>query len=117
MAMMILVTRNACGRTRGFLASCLCEIAPGVYAGALTKRVREQVWHVVERWHPLGADRSAVMVWLDKSAAGGQAIRVLGESRHDFVEWQGAAFVRRDLTAKEKTCIEKLKTTTCLSRH
>lgn len=102
MTMTVLVTRNANARTRGFLASCMCEIAPGVYTGELSKRVRERVWAVIERWHPLGADRSAVMVWPDKEAVGGQAIVTLGQARYDVVEWEGTTLVRRDLTKAER---------------
>ena len=109
MTMTVLVTRSASPRTRGFLASCMCEIAPGVYTGELSKRAREQVWNVIERWHPLGADRSAVMVWPDKASPGGQAIQMLGDTRYDPVEWQGTVLVRRDLTKEERSSLKTVE--------
>ncbi len=79
----------------------MCEVAPGMYSAQLTKSVRERIWQVVERWHPLGADRSAVMVWPDNNEPGGQGILTIGTTRYEVVPWQGAAFVRRDLTDAE----------------
>ena len=51
MPMTVVVTNNVPNRFRGFLASCMCEIAPGGYtAPRLTKAVRERVWAVLESW-------------------------------------------------------------------
>ena len=42
--MTVVVTRNVPGRYRGFLASCMLEVAPGVYTNpGMTRAVRERV--------------------------------------------------------------------------
>ena len=44
MSMTVVVTRNVAPRFRGFLASVMLEIAPGVYtAPEMSKGVRERV--------------------------------------------------------------------------
>jgi len=64
MAMTVLVTRNAADRVRGFLASCMCEVAPGVYvSGTMNKAVRTRVWTVMQRWFVLGRPQSASGAW------------------------------------------------------
>lgn len=43
--MTVVVTRNVEERYRGFLASCMLEIAAGVYTGPrMTTGVRDRVW-------------------------------------------------------------------------
>lgn len=90
MAMTILVTRNAPERVRGFLTSCMCEIAPGVYtAPRMNPRVRERVWEVVKAWLQGVPDGSAVMSWPDGAEIGGQAILTFGTPRIELREHCG----------------------------
>ena len=71
MAMTVIVTRNAPDRMRGFLASCSCEISPGVYtAPRMCKAVRERVWSVIEHWYGLVDDCSVTMTWIDRESPG-----------------------------------------------
>jgi len=65
MAMTIAVTRNTPGRFRGFLASCMLEIAPGVYvAPRMPRDVRERVWQVLLSWAELiPPDGGVVLLW------------------------------------------------------
>ena len=47
--MMIIITNNVQRRVRGLLASCMLEIAPGVYTSPkINPRVREQIWDVLQ---------------------------------------------------------------------
>lgn len=47
--MTLAVTRDVAARFRGFLASCMLEIAPGVYTSPkMNRAVRERVWSVVQ---------------------------------------------------------------------
>src|SRR5271166_2557028 len=56
MTMTVVVTRNVAPRFRGFLASVMLEIAPGVYtAPRMTKAVRERVWAALGEWFDAGA--------------------------------------------------------------
>ena len=99
MAMTILVTRNASGRIRGFLASCACELAPGVYTvPRMSDAVRERVWNVLVEWTAHEADCSVVMTWPDRSQPSGQSLRILGAPACDLVEVDGMFFGRRPLS-------------------
>ena len=50
--MTVVVTINVEGRYRGFLASVMLEIAPGVYTSSqMTSGIRERVWAVLTRWY------------------------------------------------------------------
>ena len=51
MPMAMIVTRNVEARYRGFLASVMLEVAPGVYiAPDLSAAVRKRVWDVLSDW-------------------------------------------------------------------
>jgi CRISPR-associated protein Cas2 len=102
MAMTVVVTRNVADRFRGFLASCMCELAPGVYLGPrMNQATRDRVWRVLRSWFPRGSDCSIVMVWPDRTAVGGQSIRVLGVPRTDVADVDGIFLTRRELTSKQ----------------
>jgi len=113
MAMTLVVTSNVAPRFRGFLASVMLEIAPGVYTGPrMTKAVRERVWTTLEDWFDAlhgaggrtGKQVSIVMTWRDKTAAGGQSVSVLGLPRRELVEIDGLLLVRRENKSKTTTC-------------
>lgn len=54
--MTVVVTRNVAPLYRGFLASVMLEIAPGVYTSpAISKGVRERVWNVLSVWFDANA--------------------------------------------------------------
>lgn len=114
MSMTVVVTRNVRGRFRGFLASVMCEVAPGVYtAPRMNAAVRERVWSVLESWWALGEDALVVMTWPDRDLPGGQNVRVLGETpsddrkgktvRRSLVELDGVFLSRTPLTPAELT--------------
>lgn len=80
MPMTVVVTRDMEARFRGFLASCMLEIAPGVYtAPRLNPSVRERVWAVLEDWFiDAACTGSIVMTWFDPTLRGGQGVLSLG---------------------------------------
>ena len=93
--MTVVVTINVDGRYRGFLASVMLEIAPGVYTSPqMTSGIRERVWEVLARWHDHLGQGSIVMTWRDPSAIGEQRIRTLGEPPKEIVEADGVHLVR-----------------------
>src|SRR5262245_25011878 len=97
--MTVVVTRNVALRIRGFLASCMCEVAPGTYtAPRMSPAVRDRVWDVMERWFHADEDASILMTWPDSKLVSGQALRVLGVPRTDLVEVDGIILARRHLT-------------------
>ncbi len=94
--MTVVVTTNALARTRGFLASCMLELAPGVYtAPRMSRAVRERVWAVLEDWHNAEPAGSVVMTFADKSLPGGQAVQTLGLPPMTLVDHDGLILVRR----------------------
>lgn len=106
MAMTVLVTQRAPDRVRGFLASCMCEVAPGVYVSStMNKAVRTRVWTVLQRWFVLGSDASVLMVWVDRGAAAGLGLAALGTPRYDAHEFQALTLVRRDSTRAERSSL------------
>ena len=77
--MTVVVTINVEARYRGFLASVMLEIAPGVYTSPnMTRGIRERIWNVLAEWYYQLGQGSIVMTWRDPSAVGEQQIRTLG---------------------------------------
>lgn len=114
--MTVVVTRNVRERFRGFLASVMCEIAPGVYtAPRMNRRVRERVWSVLESWWAHGEDAMIVMTWPDSKLPGGQEVHVLGQQApeihganakplaRELVKHDGVYLARTALTGAELT--------------
>ena len=95
--MIVVVTNNVPARFRGFLASCMLEIAPGVYTSPkMNAKVRMRIWDVLLDWSDsLNDEFGIVMTWRAKSAPGGQAVRVLGYQRADIVEHEGLHLLAR----------------------
>jgi CRISPR-associated protein Cas2 len=103
MSMTVVVTRNVAARYRGFLASVMLEIAPGVYTGPrMTKGVRDRIWTVLSDWFVASStvglraeDRaSIVMTWRDQEAEGGQRVLTLGIPAKTLVEADGLLLVK-----------------------
>ena len=94
--MTVVVTVNVEARYRGFLASAMLEVAPGVYTSPkMTSGIRERVWDVLTRWHDELGNGSIVMTWRDPAAVGEQRIRTLGEAPKTIVDADGIYLVRR----------------------
>jgi CRISPR-associated protein Cas2 len=97
--MVVIVTRDAAERVRGFLASCMLEIAAGVYTSPrMTAGVRERVWAVLAEWHPTTGG-SIVMTWRDRQEPGGQGLRHLGEPPKYLVVQDDLHLVAREYVA------------------
>ncbi len=93
--MTVVVTVNVEARYRGFLASTMLEIAPGVYTSPrMTKGIRNRIWTVLSGWHSQLGQGSIVMTWQDSVVAGGQQIRTLGEPPKSIVEADGVFLVK-----------------------
>lgn len=92
----MLVTRNVPDRYRGFLASCMLEVAPGVYVGPdMSAGVRDRVWGVCCEWAGVLPDNGGVLLaWRDSSSPSGLAMSALGWPRADIVEVDGIWLAR-----------------------
>lgn len=90
MPMTVVVTRDVAPRFRGFLASCMIEIAPGVYTSPrMSTGVRERVWTILRDWYATLGGGSIVMTWLDGNHPGGQGIEFLGLPPVELAEHEG----------------------------
>jgi CRISPR-associated protein Cas2 len=79
MSLTVVITRDVADRFRGFLASSMLEVAPGVYAStSLTARAREKVWSVLADWHAALGNGSISMIHPDSKADGGLSVQQLG---------------------------------------
>ena len=93
--MTVVVTVNVEARYRGFLASAMLEIAPGVYTSPqMTSGIRERIWDVLSGWYYELGQGSIVMTWRDPTAAGEQRIRTLGEAPKEIVDADGVYLVK-----------------------
>ena len=96
MPMTLIVTRDVEPRYRGFLASAMLEIAPGVYAApAMSKGVRERIWTVLTTWWEELRRGAVVMTWRDPSASGGLGLAMLGNPPKTVVDADGVLLVKR----------------------
>ncbi len=93
--MIVIVTVNVEARYRGFLASAMLEIAPGVYTSPnMTSGIRERIWDVLRRWYYELRQGAIVMTWRDPSGVGDQQIRTLGEVPKEIVDADGVFLVK-----------------------
>jgi CRISPR-associated protein Cas2 len=101
--MTIIVTRDVAPHIRGFLASCMIEIAPGVYTSPrLSTSVRERVWAVITEWFEELGGRCIVMTWQDPRTPSGQMVRVIGEPPVELVDHDGVILSRRPDTSHDE---------------
>ena len=95
--MTVVVTVDVAARFRGFLASCMLEIAPGVYTSPrMTRAVRERVWSVLEDWFDEFGGGGIVMTWREAALPGGQGIATLGSPPRELHDVGGIFLARRD---------------------
>ena len=98
MPMCVVVTRDVKTRFRGFLASCMLEIAPGVYTQPdMSAGVRARVWSVLSDWWSANDQGSVVMTWAAPNSAERQGVAFLGEPPKELVEYDGVYIVRSEL--------------------
>jgi len=96
MPMTLIVTVDVAPRFRGFLASCMLEIAPGVYtAPRMTRAVRDRVWNVLRGWFAKRPNGGIVMTWRDQQLAGGQGVAMLGIPPRELHDVDGIFLARR----------------------
>ena len=98
MPMTVIVTRDVAPRLSGFLASCMVEIAPGVFTSpTMTRGVRERVWTVLQGWFDELGGGSVVMTWRDPTAPARQGLSVLGLPPRTLVDADGVLLVKGEL--------------------
>jgi len=94
--MTVVVVRDVADRYRGFLASVMPEVAPGVFVSPdLSRGVRERLWAVLSGWWDGVPGGSVVLTWRDDNAAGRLGLLTLGLPRRELADLDGALLVRR----------------------
>lgn len=104
MSLTLIVTRDVTSRYRGFLASVMPEIAPGVYVSTtMTTGVRDRVWTVATDWWHAAPGGSIVMAFPDSAAPGQLGIRSLGQPPTELADLDGVRVVVRRSTRDDDT--------------
>jgi CRISPR-associated protein Cas2 len=107
MPMTLVVTRDVADRYRGFLASIMPEIAPGVYvAPELSKAVRQRIQTVLTDWWGTLPGGSIVMGWKDDSVPGRLGIVTLGLPPVSLANVDGMLMVRHAIPPRENKSAE-----------
>jgi CRISPR-associated protein Cas2 len=101
--MLVIVVENAPPRLRGRLALWLLEVRAGVYMGKVSRRVREMIWHSVEKGMGEG---NAVMAWSTNTESAFDFLTI-GANRRIPVEMDGIKLVS---FLPENTDQDKLET-------
>lgn len=97
MSLTVIVTRDVAPRFRGFLASVMQELAPGVYVNPrMTAGVRTRVWAVMNDWFDHLGGGSIIMAVQDNKEEGGLSVSTLGLPPRTLEEVTGMLLVRRD---------------------
>ncbi len=109
MPMTLAVTRNAAPRVRGFLASVMLEVAPGVYtAPRMTKAVRQRVQRVLVGWEDsFGLDAGVLLTWPDAAEPCGQGLWILGDAPTALSDHDGVPLARKALSKAMRGALEK----------
>lgn len=90
MALTVLITRDVEDRYRGFIASAMLELSPGVYASpSLSARARDKIWSILSDWHSQLGHGSLVLLYPDRQSDGGLAVRHLGAPPRQAVRIDG----------------------------
>lgn len=98
MPMTVVVTTALPDRFRGFLSSCMCEIAPGVFTSPnMNRAVRSRVWSTLSDWYMHFDGGSIVMTWPSKHEPGGQGLQTLGLPRRELIAHDEIVVVRKPL--------------------
>lgn len=94
--MTVIATRDVADRYRGFLASIMPEIGPGLFVSPeLSRGVRDRLWTVLSGWWDGMPGGSIMMVWKDDGASGRLGVLMLGLPPRELVDLDGALLVRR----------------------
>ncbi len=96
MPMTLVVTRDVADRYRGFLASTMPEIGPGIFVSPeLSRGVRERLWRVMSDWWAEMPGGSITLAWKDDAAPGRLGILSLGLPPRSLIDLDGALLVYR----------------------
>ena len=95
--MTVVIVRDVADRYRGFLASIMPEVAPGVFISAnLSRAVRSRVWTILDGWWSGAPGGSVVLAWRDDAAPGQLGLLTLGLPKRTLAVLDGVLLVRKN---------------------
>lgn len=93
--MTVIITRDVELRFRGFIASVMVEVAPGVYISpALSSGARARIWEIMRMWHDELRNGSITLIWKDSSQKHGIGLKQLGVPPKDIYDHEGYLLIR-----------------------
>lgn len=97
--MIVLVLTAVPRGLRGDLSKWLLEVAPGVFCGRVSRRIREKLWARVERGVN---DGCAVLLVADHGREQGYEILTAGRDRWVPADMEGITLMRRPARQAER---------------
>lgn len=98
MSLTLIVMRDVEPRFRGFVASAMQELAPGVFVNPrMSAGVRDRIWDVLADWFGARGGGAIVMAFQEPQSIGGLSVRTLGLPARELREVDGLLLVRREL--------------------
>jgi CRISPR-associated protein Cas2 len=92
----VVITRDVPDRFHGFLASCMLEVAPGIYtAPGMRSSIRERIWTILTDWFDSTGGGSIVLTWDDAKSPTGVGLKFLGHPVREIINYDGALLVRK----------------------
>ena len=93
--MTVIITRDVELRYRGFIASAMVEVAPGVYISpSLSSGARARIWGILSMWHGELKNGSITLIWKDSSQEQGIGLKQVGVPPKDIYDHEGYLLVR-----------------------
>lgn len=89
-SMMVLSVSAVPEHVRGAMSRWLIEVAPGLYVGTVSARVRDELWSLVS---DSISDGAAVCAYPDNTEQG-FSLHTAGERRREVVDFDGLKLVR-----------------------
>jgi CRISPR-associated protein Cas2 len=89
-SMTVIATSAVPDRLRGALSRWFLEVAPGLYVGTISARVRDEIWALVSE---IVGDGAAVLLHPDNTEQG-FTIHTTGTRRREPVDYDGLTLVR-----------------------
>jgi len=88
-SMVVLATTAVPEHLRGALSRWMIEVAPGLFVGTVSARVRDELWHTAAA---VVGDGAAILIHPDNTEQG-YSLRTAGERRRRPVDFDGLTLV------------------------
>lgn len=103
--MTVIITRDVELRYRGFIASVMVEVAPGVYISpALSSGARARIWDILSKWYGELRNGSITLIWKDSSKKHGIGLKQVGVPPKDIYDHEGYLLVRSKDDLERSNC-------------